>query len=168
MAELVVFGVPAGWDSSECRPETNVFLGNFYTTGRPGVEFKTIRHNDTMFYVMLVRENPGAIFTDADGRAGSFFGIALGFDKQYVSDASRVHELLRTTYDNYVRGQIIEELPNGNRRYKIAKLRVPGDRVGWHVANGMTAILKANPEIDRAIFTNIRPLPPLQHQAQRG
>ena len=168
MANLLVFGVPMGFSASECDDGTYNFLKNFYTSHNPGTDFKAIRRqNNEVYYILLIYEKPGTAFEDANGRVGSFIGLSLSFKNQYVADASRIQKLLQAIYDHAVKGNIVDERPNGTRRYNIHTLRTPGDGIVRDLVNAMTAILKANPEFAQAIKTDIRPLPPIQNQMQR-
>lgn len=168
MSELVMFGVSKGWSNSACDTQTKNFIKLFYGTWNPGTEFKVIRRpNNKMHYVLLVHENPGSTFQDANGRSGSFFGMSLIFDNKYVQDANKVRQLLEATYKYYIKNKIIKESENGVRRWMVPALSVPGDTISHSVANGMMKILQYNPEFHRALQADTRPLPPLQNQKQR-
>lgn len=167
-ADIVVFGVPKGWSSSECDIDTDNYLGLFYGKWKPGTEFKAIRRDNKMFYVYLVHENPGAAFMDAGGRPGSFFGLAMIMDNQYVRNADKVRDLMDATYRYYVKNKLVRESENGARRWMVPDLHVPGDKIGVYVANGVRALLKANPDFKRELDADILPLPPIQNQMQRG
>ena len=166
-ANVVVFGVPKGWSCSACDQDTDDYLGLFYGKWKPGTEFKAIRRNNKMFYVYLVHENPGATFSDANGRPGSFFGLAMIMDNHYIRDANKVHDLLAATYKYYVKNKLVREFDNGTRQWMLPDLRVPGDKIGGHVVNGINALLKANPEFNKSLDADFLPLPPIQRQMQR-
>lgn len=165
--ELVIFGVPHGWSISDCDEQTNRYLELFYGALKSGIEFKPVRLGNKMFYTLLVQKNPDSVFQDVNGRGGSFFGMSLIYDNQYVTDPTKVRQLLQATYDHYVKGQIIEELPNGIRKYKIRSLSGNNDRVADYVGNGMMRLLDNSPEFRKALSAATKPLPPLQNQLQR-
>lgn len=166
--ELLVFGVPKGFDSSQCDRKTRDFLMRFYAPHKPGITFKTIRLVDnTIYYILLIYENQGTVFTDVDNRTGSFFGISLSLYNEYFTNPEKIKNLLQDTYYKYVKNHIIEERPNGARRYKVSALNLPGDKIGYYVLNGMQELIKGNPEYTK-IFEETKPLPPInQNQTQR-
>ena len=165
MAELVIFGVPDGFDISESsNPDIHDFLGLFYTSWEPGVEFKAVRRpNNDVHYIMLVHENPGAKFLTAYGRPGSFFGMSLVFHNQYSTDANKMFKLLQATYNFSVKNQLISEAPNGTRKWLYANVSSPDDLIANYVTRGLQKIVNANPQFKGLI----KPLPPVQNQIQR-
>ena len=166
MAELIVFGVPYGFQTSKCDNETANFLSFFYSTWKPGEEFVVRRRVDnSVHYIFLIHEKPNNVFIDADGRSGSFFGMDLAFKNHYVTDSNKVDKLLRLLYETYVKGEIIEELPNGSRRHKFKDFVVGGnDFIGEYLVKGMQKLLKEHPELN----LDIRPLPPIKNEMQRS
>lgn len=166
MAELIVFGVPYGFQTSKCDSETASFLEFFYSTWKPGTEFVVRRRVDnSVHYVFLVHENPNSVFTDAEGRRGAFFGMDLAFKNQYVTDPSKVNKLLQLLYDTYVKGEIIEELPGGSRRHKFKTFVNGGDDfIGNYLVKGLQKLLKNHPELN----LDVRPLPPIKNEMQRS
>lgn len=161
--DVVLHGVPNGEDTSKCDDATRNFLGLFYTNSK-GIQTKVSRcQNNDVFYTYLVYQNPNAAFVDYNGRPGSYFGISLVFHNQYASDSNTVFKLLQNVYDNYVKNKIIQEMPNGSRKWLYPQLSTPKDEIAEYVCNGMTVILQKHPELK---FKTL-PLSPIQNQTQR-
>ena len=123
------------------------------------------RPNNDVHYIFLVYENADHAFTDINGRDGSFFGMTLVFHNQYVTDTEKLKKLFQKTYDNYVKGKIINEFPNGNKRWMIRSLKNSNDKIATDVANGMNKLIKNYQEFN--FSRDIQPLPPMQNQIQR-
>lgn len=166
-AGVVVFGVPCGFDTSNCPPEIRDFLQGFYVPHTTGTEIQVIRRNDnSMHYVFLVYEtNSDVCFVDVNGRSGSFFGIDVMFKNRYLPNTEKLEKLFDLTYERYVKNQIIQESPNGLRKHMFSRFGSEDNRIANHVSNGMNKLVKEHPELN--IFQDVRPLPPLQNNRQR-
>lgn len=166
MAELVVFGIVQGEEVSKCDDATKNFVGLFYSPHKSGVlKNYSRRPNNDMIYTYVVYENEGKKFITAGGRSGSHFGMSLVFHGTYVEDANKVFQLLEKTYDEYVKNKIIQETPDGNRKWLYSSLATPGDEIAIYLSKGLARIMKQNPELN--LDDKVRPLPPLQNQTQR-
>lgn len=67
----------------------------FYAPHKPGITFKTIRLVDnTIYYILLIYENQGTVFTDVDNRTGSFFGISLSLYNEYFTNPEKNKKLI--------------------------------------------------------------------------
>ena len=162
MARLIVFGVPQGFDDSNCDLKTHNFLMSFYAPHKPGIQMKVFRRpGNEIHYVFLVYENPGSVFLDANGRSGSFFGMSIVLDNKYIGNKDNVYKLFQETYDKHIKNQIIIE-NNSVRKHKYAgKMNAIHD----YILKNMIEIMKNNPELN---FTNdYHPLPPPQNQPER-
>ena len=167
MADIIVFGVPKGFDTSKCDINTRRFLERFYAPHAPGTEMKVVRMaNNSVHYLFMVYENEGKTFIDVDGRGGSFFGIDVMLQNQYITDTNKLLKLFQLTYDKYIKNQIIEEWPNGVRKHKFRKFDNGNNEIAAYVANNMNTLIKEKSELD--IFKDIRQLPPAQNQMQRN
>ena len=163
MAELVIHGVPNGEQISNCDDKTRKFIGLFYN-GSKGVQTKVSRRpNNDVIYSYLIYGDDKANFVDYGGRAGSYFGMSLVFHNEYVPDSNQVFNLLKSTYDNYVKNKIIQEFPNGARKWMYRQISTPGDEIANYIGRGMMQLLKTHPELR----IKTQALPPLQNQNQR-
>ena len=166
MAGIIVFGVPKGFDTSKCDIDTRRFLERFYAPHAPGTEMKVVRMaNNSVHYLFMVYENEGKTFIDVDGRSGSFFGIDVMLQNQYITDTNKLLKLFQLTYDRYVKNKIIEERPNGARKHIFRTFNDDGNTIATYVANGMNTLVKERPELN--ILEDVRQLPPAQNQMRR-
>ena len=167
MADIILFGVPKGFDTSRCSNDTRAFLERFYAPHEPGTEMKVIRRLDnSVHYLFMVYENEDRVFCDVDGRSGSFFGIDVMLQNQYITDTNKLLKLFQLTYDRYIKNKIIDETPNGLRKHKFRTFDDDNNTIATYVANSMNALVKEKPELD--IFKDMRQLPPVQSQMQRN
>ncbi|MBO7508656.1 MAG: hypothetical protein J6T57_00035 [Alphaproteobacteria bacterium] len=158
MAEVILFGVPYGFQNSECDADSADFLGTFYIPRKQEFTMNTTRRKNKVYYSFLVNEKPGALFNDINGRPGSFFGISLVFDNKYVTDTNRLNKLFATAYNKYVKNHIIQEYPNGNRRWLTRDL----DAAIKYVGTGMQHLIDTVPELQLSDI--VKPLPQIQPQ----
>ena len=167
MAELIAFGVPRGFQTSKCDKKIADYLLDFYTPHKPGINFIVRRRADnSVHYIFLVYENLNRAFTDANGRDGSFFGMDIFFKNQYVTNSEKISKLFQLMYDNYVKGQIIEEFPNGVRHHKFADfVRGNDDFIGEYLVKAFNKTIKDHPELN--FWQDVKTLPPLEQQTQR-
>lgn len=81
----------------------------FYAPHKPGITFKIIRLVDnTVYYILLIYENQGTVFTDVDNRTGSFFGISLSLYNEYFTNPEKIKNLLQDTYDKYIKNVLLK------------------------------------------------------------
>lgn len=168
MANLVLFGVPYGFRTSKCKNEDAEFLGLFYVPNKPGTYLKVLRRPDnTIHYVFLMYEKPNAVFLDSNGRSGSFFGIDLSLKGQSITNTQVLSKLFQKIYDEYVKGKIIQEFPNGNRKYLINDFDNKNDTWATYVVNGMNTIMQQNPELNLGKYIQpLSSLPPQQKDSR--
>jgi len=163
---LVVFGVPNGFNQSRCEQNMINFLQLFYNGDTGGMKFRvTRRSNGEVHYVFLVYPNhPNEVFLDYNGRSGSFFGISLYLRNEYFINPEKICKILQTTYNNYIKNKIIKETPK-LRQFLVPKLNYDDDKIANYVAQGLQKTILQNPEFN--LNNDIRPLPPIQNQSQR-
>ena len=162
MAELIIHGVPNGHQVSKCDKDMVDFFGLFYDNS-DGIKTKVSRKNNDVIYNYLVYGKTGANFGDYNGRPGSYFGMSLVFHNRCAVDSNQVFNLLKTVYDNYVKNKIIQESPNGARKWLYQNIETPGDEIATYLAKGMNQIIQVHPELTPKTQT----LPPLQNLKQR-
>jgi len=156
MANLVLFGVPAGLSTSKCDESEKSLINCFYCPHKPGIELRTYRRPDnTVHYVYLVYEKEGSMFLDVNGRGGSFFGMDLILKDNYITNTQILLKVFQKTYNDYVKDKIIKEFPGGNRKYLIQGFENADDSVARFVGGGMTSIMK-NPEFSLGKY--VKPL----------
>lgn len=161
MAEFVVHGIVNGQEVSKASESARIFCEGFYVSAK-GIK-KDIRRlvGNRMAYSYIIYEEPGRPFLGCSGRAGSYFGMTLIFQDKQVSNPDVLFKILKTTYDNYVKGKVIQEAPSGARKWLCPTLNDSNDTVASYIGKGLEAVLKANPE-----SIKYQPLPPLQQQAR--
>ena len=162
MAELIIHGVPLGHQVSKCDKKLHDFLGLFYD-GSKGTKHNVSRRNNDVIYSYLLYENPNAKFSDFNGRTGSYFGMSLVLHGTYAQNSSDVFRLLKATYDNFVKNKVIQEFPNGSRRWMYNQIDTPNDKIATYISKGMAQILKEHPELTPKTLA----LPPITNQSQR-
>ena len=156
MAEIVVHGVVDGQEISKCDETAYRICGSYYIPGT-GIRSDIKRLPDNrMAYSLLFYGEPNKPFISYTGRDGSYFGMTLFLQNQQVASPDDLFRLLLATYDNYVKGKIIQELPNGSRKWMVQTLRDSEDTVATLVGQGFQQILAKNPGL-----LKIQPLPPL-------
>lgn len=158
IAEIVVHGVVQGQEISQCSKEASEFCGLYYM---PETGIRTDKKrlpNNRMAYSLLVYKEPGKSFRGYSGRAGSYFGITVFLQNQQVASPDDLFRLLLATYNNYVKGKIIQEFPNGDRKWMVQTLQDSNDTVAKYVVKGFAKIHAKYPSLIK-----IQPLPPLPH-----
>lgn len=163
MAELILHGVVSGHQVSKCDKNLRGFFDIFYSLHKPGITTNVSRHLNYTIYNFIVYENPGQSFGSYDGRNGSYFGMSLVFQNQFVPNQESVFRLLQKTYDDYVKNKIIKEYPNGRRQWMYPNLDTDGDEIAVYVSKGLAKILKDYPEYN----LKLEPLPPISRQSER-
>ena len=161
MAEFIVHGVVSGQEISQCKKESRVFCENFYTNDK-GIK-KDIRRlvGNRMAYSYLVYEEPNRMFLSYTGRPGSYFGMTLIFENQQVTNPDALFKILETTYNYYVKDNVIEDKTPGPRKWLYPTLTDPNDTVANYIGKGLEQIFKQNPGL-----LKYQPLPPLQQQGR--
>lgn len=160
MAGFYVFGVPMGQSISKCDAKTNQFLEMFYIKDT-GTKMKIFqRPNGEIFYVFLKYAEPGKNFADFNNRGGSHFGMAFVLNNQQITNTQKLYNLFQATYDKYVKNKIIQEFPNGNKKWLVDTVDDKTDSVATMLANGFMDLAKNNPELN--INQDIKPLQPTQ------
>ena len=124
------------------------------------------RPNNSVHYLFMVYENKDMTFCDVDHRSGSFFGIDVMSQNQYITDTNKLLKLFQLTYDKYVKNKIVDETPNGVRKHRFKTFNDDSNTIATYVANGMNTSVKEKPELN--IFEDIRQLTPVQNQMQRN
>ena len=163
MADLIIHGVPNGHDVSTCDKNTRDFFGLFYDASNGVKTNVTRRVNNDVVYSYLVYGNQDKKFTDYNGRPGSYFGMSLVFHNQYAPDSKSVFNLLKATYDAYVKNKVIKEFPDGSKRWLYQELSTPGDEIAMYISKGMSHLLQTQPELNPKVQT----LPPVSNQNQK-
>lgn len=157
MADLVIHGVTDGQDFSKCDDIAYTVCGNYYTDAA-GIKTDIKRLPDNrMVYSLLFYGEPDKKFVSYTGRSGSYFGMTLFLKNQQVTNPKDLFRMLLTTYNRYVKGKIIQEFPNGNKKWLVPTLRDANDTVATYIGNGFQQILQENPGV-----LKFQPLPPLQ------
>ena len=157
MAEIVIHGVVNGQEISKCDETANKICGNYYipATGTRS-DIKRLPDN-RMAYSLLFYGEPNKPFISYAGRTGSYFGMTLFLQNQQVANTDDLFRVLLATYNHYVKGKIIQELPNGSRKWICSTLHDSEDTVATRVGQGFQQILAKNPGL-----LKFQPLPPLQ------
>lgn len=159
--DLIIFGVPYGHQTSVCDDKTAEFLENNYINTRHGMHRKMFtRNKNETHYILLDYGEQGTKFIDVNGRAGSYFGMDLIMKNNYAADPMKVFKVLEETYKQYVTGKIIQEFPNGNKKWMFNDLRANNDQICTYVANGLKNLIETRPELN--INNIIKPMTPPQ------
>lgn len=157
MAEIVVHGVVQGQEISKCDETANRICGSYYIPAT-GIRSDIKRLPDNrMAYSLLFYGEPNKPFISYTGRDGSYFGMTLFLQNQQVANPDDLFRVLLATYNHYVKGKIIQELPNGSRKWMVQTLRDSEDTVAKYVVNGFAKIHAKYPSLIK-----IQPLQPLQ------
>lgn len=155
--EIVIHGVVNGQEISKCDETANRICGSYYIPAT-GIRSDIKRLPDNrMAYSLLFYGEPNKPFISYTGRSGSYFGMTLFLKNQQVANPDNLFRVLLATYNHYVKGKIIQELPNGGRKWMVQTLRDSDDAVATLVGNGFLQILKQNPGL-----LKFQPLQPLQ------
>ncbi|MBR5904721.1 MAG: hypothetical protein IKZ49_04290 [Alphaproteobacteria bacterium] len=158
MTELVVHGVVDGQEVSKCDENANRICGGYYIPAT-GIRSDIKRLPDNrMAYSLLFYEEPGKPFVSYTGRSGSYFGMTLFLQNQQVANPDDLFKVLLATYNHYVKGKFIQEMPNGGKKWMCPTLNDSDDTVATYIGNGFQQILNKN-----AGLLKFQPLPPLQH-----
>ena len=162
MAEFIVHGIVNGQEVSKSSESARVFCESFYTNDK-GIK-KDVRRlvGNRMAYSYLVYEEPNRNFLSYIGRPGSYFGMTLIFENKQVANQDALFRVLEATYDNYVKGKVIQDNASGPRKWLYPTLTDSNDTVANYIGKGLEQILKQNPGL-----LKYQPLPPLQQQGRR-
>ena len=165
MAGFYVFGVPDGEQMSKCAENTRLFLQRFDVTNRTGIHKNTFyRKGNEAHYVFLVYPDNGAHFMDANGRSGSYFGMDFVLHGKYSINPIKIFNLLQETYNQYVKGNIIQEFPNGNKKWLISNLDENNDKIARDIAAGVQHLLQTRQDLNLA--GELRPIAQTKQSAQ--
>lgn len=115
--ELFIHGVPKGQDFWGIK-EDQAYFSNFYAGNKDDevrflVETRKSNHQNYCYYTYLKYKD----VVDADGRAGSYFGVSLRFDT-YCKDVVTMFRILETAYNKYILNTLLQE--TGNKTKFIA------------------------------------------------
>ena len=161
MARLVLFGVPLGFSCSECTEDDGRYLECFYNGAQDGTKLKISRRaNGDVYYSYLMYPKKNEIFADVSGRNGAFFGMSLILKNQEIADNNKISKLFQKTYQDYIKGKIIREFPNGNKKFLVNSLADKNDTLAKCVAKGFIKIMQENPDLD--VFKDIKLYKPSQ------
>jgi hypothetical protein len=150
LANLVIFGIPYGQQTSVCDAKTAHFLEQFYVK-RHGIHTKAFsRPNGENHYVFLVYPDENNKFMDADGRTGSHFGMDLILKNQYSLNPERIYNLLREIYEHHIKGKVIQEFPNGNKKWIEKDLRANNDKIAQDAGEEMSKLIQTDPRFNFA------------------
>ena len=156
MVKLFLYGTPDGFSCSECGEKDRALLEGCSVRNQNGnILYGKRMDNGNVYYNYSIYPEKGKIFTDRNGKAGSFFGMAMVFENQEVKDTKKLEKLFKEVYKNYVKDRIVQDLPNGDKRYLIETLNIPGDAIGRYVAQGAAVDL-----IHRLVFHHAVPAAP--------
>lgn len=152
MAGFYVFGVPNGEQTSKCDENTRLFLQRFYVTNRTGVYKNTFyrKGGNEAHYVFLVYPDKGAHFMDANGCSGSYFGMDFVLYGKYSTNPTKVFNLLQETYNQYVKDKVIQEFPNGNKKWLIDNLVANNYKIARDIAVGVQHLLQTRQDLNLA------------------
>ena len=157
MAELVIHGIVTGQEISKCDKLAYDWCGQFYTPNK-GIRSHIGRLADNRIaYSLLFYEDAGKSFTSYSGRSGSYFGMTLFFKNQQIANPEDLFKILLETYNNYVKGKIITESPDGSKHWAYPTLNDSNDTVAKYLSNGLQQTIKKYPNLLKT-----QPLPPLQ------
>lgn len=153
MADLVIFGTPKGNQTSQCDADTQKLI-NTFSIPRTGVHNKMFfRSNNTAHYVLLIYPNPNAKFISADGNENSMFGMDFILRNHTAVNPAKIFNLLQTTYEQYVKNKIIQESPNGDKKWLCNNIATPDNKIAQSINDGMQNLIKNNPEFQN-LFGN--------------
>ena len=156
MALFIVHGVVQGQEVSKCDEIAKQFCDIYYN-GAKGVRSDIRRTVDNrMAYSLLFYEEPNKPFISYSGRTGSYFGMTVFFPDKQVTNPDDLFRILLQTYNNYVKGKFIQELPSGARKWMVKTIDDPSDSVATYVGQGLQQILDENPGILK--FQSLAPL----------
>nr|MBQ0091646.1 hypothetical protein [Candidatus Enterousia merdequi] len=161
MAELVVHGVVQGQEISKCDENARKVCELYYI-GATGIRSDIKRLPDNrMAYSLLFYGEPNKPFISYSGRSGSYFGMTLFLQNQQVANPDYLFKILLATYNHYVKGKFIQELPSGVKKWLVGTLQDSSDAVATQVGQGFQQIIKQNPGL-----LKFQPLLPLQHSGR--
>lgn len=157
MADLVIHGVVKGQEISECDEIAGNLCGNYYI-GATGIRSDIKRLPDNrMAYSLLFYGEPNKPFISYGGRTGSYFGMTLFLKNKQVENPDDLFKMLLTTYNQYVKGSVIQELPNGAKKWIVGTLHDSSDSVATRIGQGFQQVINKNPGL-----LKFQPLSPLQ------
>ena len=161
MADLVIHGVVKGQEISKCDEIARNLCGNYYI-GATGIRSDIKRLPDNrMAYSLLFYGEPNKPFISYSGRTGSYFGMTLFLQNQQVANPDYLFKILLSTYNHYVKGKFIQELPNGARKWLVETLNNSSDSVATQIGQGFQQVINENSGL-----LKFQPLPPLQYSGR--
>lgn len=144
-----VFGISNGF-TCNCKEDRGYLLQHYnqYRKGKQMIVEKT--PDGKVWYNYLVYPRDNEIFSSFYGRSGAFFGMSLVFDGEYCRDAEGIYKVLDGVYENKLKGQVVQEYPNGNKKMLVDDFG--NEQVEKYVGNAVFQALKENGDVlaDRA------------------
>ena len=62
---------------------------------------------------------------------------------------NKVFDLLQATYDEYVKNKVIQEFPNGNKKWMHANLDANNDKIARDIAAGVQHLLQTRQDLNK-------------------
>lgn len=144
MAHIILFGTPGKFSHSDLKGVRTEFLSKYIGDYSDMVSKQSFDANGS-HYILLIYQNSGKQFLDTQGNPGCFLGIDLVIPDKKFFNPSTVRALLIKTYETYIKDKLVQELPNGDRKFIVSSL---DDKMADDVYTGLMNITKTNPELD--------------------
>ena len=158
MVKLFLYGTPDGFSCSECGEKDRALLEGYSVRNQNGnILYGKRMDNGNVYYSYSIYPEKGKIFTDRNGKAGSFFGMAMVFENQEVKDTKKLEKLFKEVYKNYVKDRIVQDLPNGDKKYLVSSLNINSDAIGRYVAQGAAVEIQTNSEFKNFLNEGLKP-----------
>lgn len=144
MAHIILFGTPGSFSHSDLKGVRTEFLSKYIGDYSDMVSKQSFDVNGS-HYILLVYQNSGKQFLDQQGNPNCFLGIDLVIpDKKFLNPVI-ARNLLIKTYETYIKDKMVQELPNGDRKFMVSYL---DDKMADEVYTGLMNITKTNPELN--------------------
>ncbi|MBR3511091.1 MAG: hypothetical protein IKN73_03445 [Alphaproteobacteria bacterium] len=151
MSRLIVFGSPNGFSSSDCSDAEIEFFQKF-NTERNGIQIRMYMRPDGNHNILSVYPEKGKSFFDINGNNVGFFCIDFVSEKNQIMNPMQMQSLLKKTYEMYIKNRLIQETPDGDRKFLITSLKSQNNQIANDIYNCILNIIKTNPELD--VFKN--------------
>lgn len=112
--EMVLHGVPYGHQSTKTTLLRHDYFQNFYRTRKSGEQFyldKNAGNGITVYtFCLYPNQESGQIFTDANGRSGSYVGLSLVVDSGFqFPDTQWLLNKIRESYYKYIHNKLVTQ-----------------------------------------------------------
>ena len=119
-----------------------------FNAQRDGIQFRSFMKPDGNHNILSVYPENNKKFLDINGNNVGFFCIDFVTEKSKIINPIQMRALLQKTYEIYVKNKLVQEMPDGNRKFMVSDLKSPNNQIAQSIYDGLMNITKTNSELN--------------------